>query len=251
MPDLATFQLAFAGALSRRSRRGALERQPGLAVYRNTVAVGLIDALRGAYPVTAEIVGEEAFDALADDFARAHPPAGPVLLDYGAGFAAFLAAQPWTSELPYLAGVAELERLATEAHVAADAPPLGFADLAELGAEGWMALRLPLHPAARFAWLRTPAMTIWLAHRDPAGFDSLAPEWRAEGALFTRPADAVEAVPIDAATHRLLSGLRLGESVGQAARAVADIYPESDFPELFAFLVNCGAFARPRHLERT
>lgn len=251
MPDLATFQLAFAGALSRRSRRGVLERQPGLAVYRNTVAIGLIDALRGAYPVTAEIIGPEAFDALADDFARAHPPAGPVLLDYGAGFAAFLAAQPWTSELPYLAGVAELERLATEAHVAADAPALGFADLAELGAEGWMALGLPLHPAARFAWLRTPAMTIWLAHRDPAGFDSLAPEWRAEGALFTRPADAVEAVLIDAAAHRLLSGLRLGESIGQAAKAVADIYPESDFPELFAFLVNCGALARPRHLERT
>jgi hypothetical protein len=251
VPDLATFQLAFAGALSRTSRRGTLERQPGLAVYRNTAAIGLIDALRAAYPVTAEIVGTEAFDALAHDFARAHPPASPVLLHYGAGFAGFLAAQPWTSELPYLAGVAELERLASEAHVAADAEPLRFADLAALGAETWMALRLPLHPATRFAWLRTPAMTIWLAHRDPAGFDSLAPEWRAEGGLFTRPADAVEAVLIDAPAHRLLSGLRLGESVGEAARAVADIYPESDFPELFARLVNRGAFARPRHLERT
>lgn len=250
MPDLATFQLAFAGALMRSSRRGALERQPGLAVYRNNVAVGLIEALRGGYPVTAEIIGPEAFDALAGDFAGAHPPASPVLLDYGAGFAAFLAAQPWTSELPYLAGVAELERLATEAHVAADAEPLRFADLAELGVERWMALRLPLHPSARFAWLRTPAMTIWLAHRDQAGFDSLAPEWRAEGALFTRPADAVEACLIAAPAHRLLSGLRLGESVGQAAKAVADIYPETDFPELFAFLVHRGAFARPRHLER-
>ncbi len=251
MPDLATFQLAFAGALARRSRRGALERQPGLAVYRNNVAVGLIDALRAAFPVTAEIVGSDAFDALALDFASAFPPAGPVLLDYGARFADFLAGQPWTSELPYLAGVAELERLASESHIAADAEPLRFADLAALGAERWMALRLPLHPAARFAWLRTPAMTIWLAHRDPAGFDSLAPEWRAEGALFTRPADAVEAILIDAPAHRLLSGLRLGESVGQAARAVADIYPETDFLELFAFLVNRGAFARPRHFERT
>jgi hypothetical protein len=251
MPDLATFQLAFAGALSRTSRRGALERQPGLAVYRNNVAVGLIDALRAAYPVTAEILGGDAFDALAHDFARAHPPTGPVLLDYGAGFATFLSAQPWTSELPYLAGVAELERLATESHLAADLPPLALADLAALGVERWMALRLPLHPAARFAWLRTPAMTIWLAHRDSSGFESLAPEWRAEGALFTRPADAVHACLITAPAHRLLSGLRLGESVGQAARAVADIYPETDFPELFASLVSRGAFAKPLMLERT
>lgn len=251
MPDLATFQLAFAGALLRTSRRGALERQSGLAVYRNNVAIGLIEALRAAYPVTAEIIGAEAFEAAAHDFARAYSPAGPVLFHYGAGFASFLAALPWASELPYLAGVAELERLATEAHAAADAEPLRFADLAALGVERWMAIRLPLHPATRFAWLRTPAMTIWLAHRDPGGFDDLAPEWRAEGGLFTRPADAVAAALIDAPEHRLLSGLRLGESIGQAARAVADIYPETDFPELFARLVNRGAFARPRHLERT
>jgi len=246
MPDLATFQLAFASALGRTSRRGALERQPGFAVYRNNCAVGLIDALRAAYPVTAEILGPEGFDALAFDFSRAHPPMGPILADYGAGFADFLGAQPWTSEIPYLAGVAELERLATETHLAPDAEALDLGDLARIGIDGLMTLRLPLHPAAWFAWLRTPAMTIWLAHRDDAGFDSLAPEWRAEGALFTRPRDAVEAVLIDAPVHRLLFGLRLGESVGQAAAAVADIYPETDFSELLAAVVSCGAFAKPR-----
>ena len=250
MPDLATFQLAFASAIRRRSQRGKLESQPGFAVYRNTAATALIDALRGAYPVTVEILGDDGFDALALEFARAHPPASPVLLDYGTGFAPFLAAQPWTSELPYLAGVAELERLATEAHLAADAPALAARDLARLGMDGLMALRLPLHPAARFAWLRTPAMTIWLAHRAPGGFDELAPEWRAEGGLITRPADAVEACLIEAPAHRLLTGLRFGESLGQAARAVADIYPETDFPDLFAFLVNRGAFAKPPSLER-
>lgn len=251
MPDLATFQLAFASALDRATRRGALERQPGFAVYRNTCAVGLIEALRAAYPVTAEILGPEAFDALAFDFSRTHPPKSPILADYGAGFAAFVGAQPWTSELPYLAGVAEIERLAAEAHLAADADVLDLGDLARVGLDGLMALRLPLHPAARFAWLRTPAMTIWLAHRDSAGFDSLEPEWRAEGALFTRPRGAVEPMLIGAPAHRLLFGLRLGESVGQAAAAVADIYPETDFSELFASLVTRGAFSKPPFPERT
>jgi len=249
MPELADFQLAFAAALDRDTRRGALERQPGFAVYRNTVAGGLIDALAGTYPVVAELLGPEGFAAVAGEFSRAAPPTGPVLLDYGAGFAAFLEAQPWTSELPYLAGVAELEWLRAEAHLAPDTAPLGHRDLVGIGLDAWLTLHLPLHPAARFAWLSTPAMTIWLAHQD-SGFDHLAPEWRAEGALFTRPRDAVRAVPIDAATHRLLTGLRLGESIGQAAAALAGLYPQADIAELLSTLIERGAFMKPPHLER-
>ena len=246
MPDLATFQLAFATAMTRGQARGALERQPGFAVYRNTTPSALIEALRGNYPITAEIVGEEAFDHLALDYCRRHPPANPVLLGYGADFADFLAAQSWMGELSYIPDVARLERLHGESHVAADAPQLTGADLAELGADAWMALRLPLHPATRFAWLRTPAVTIWQAHRD--GFERLEPQWRAEGALLTRPAGAVELLPISAPEHRLLFGLRLGERVREAASALADVYPEADFPLLFLCLVNRGAFARPQSL---
>jgi hypothetical protein len=256
MDALADFQLAFASAIDRndgraRGRRAdRLEKQPGFAVYRNTTPNALIEALRANYPVTAEILGGEGFDTLAFAHSRQHPPAHPILLVYGRDFADFLAAQPWIEELPYLPDVARIERLWTEAHLAADAAPLAMADLVALDADGWMGLRLPLHPATRLAWLRTPAMTIWQAHRSDAGFETLAPEWRAEGALFTRPGGEVRAMPIDAPTHRLLFGLRLGESVREAAAAVARVYPGADFPTLFAALVSSGAFAVPPHLER-
>jgi hypothetical protein len=251
MPDLATFQLAFATAVGRGRSRGALESQPGFAVYRNTTPNALIDVLRANYPVTVQIVGDEAFDALAFEFACLHPPADPVLLGYGQAFADFIDGQPWIADLPYLSDVARLDRLFTESHRAAEAEALTACDLAALGAEGWMGLRLPLHPAARFLWLRSPAMTIWQAHRAERGFDRLAPEWRAEGALLTRPAGAVEAAQIDAAGHRLLFGLRLGERVGEAATALAKVYPEADFPLLFLSLLNRGAFAKPPQLQRT
>ncbi|MGQ0590807.1 MAG: HvfC/BufC family peptide modification chaperone [Sphingosinicella sp.] len=249
MPELADFQLAFAAALDRDTRRGALERQPGFAVYRNTIASGLIEVLAGTYPVVAELLGPEGFAAIADEFAITSPPQSPVLLDYGAGFATFLEGQPWTSELPYLAGVAELEWLRSESHLAADATPLTNHDLTCFGLDALLSLRLPLHPAACFAWLKTPAMTIWLAHQN-GGFDTLAPEWRAEGALFTRPGDAVRAALIDAPTHRLLAGLRLGESVGQAAAALAALYPEVALDDLLFTLIDSGAFMKPPHLER-
>jgi hypothetical protein len=251
MSGLADFQLAFASAISRRGgRTDPLESQPGFAVYRNTTPDALIETLRANYPVTAEIVGGEAFEALAFDFGRRHPPADPILLRYGGGFADFLAAQRWIEELPYLPDVARLERLWTESHLAGDAAPLRMADLAALGTDGCMSLRLPLHPAARFAWLPTPAMTIWQAHRSEGGFDTLAPEWRGEGALFTRPDAEVRPMKIDAPAHRLLFGLRLGETFGEASAAVARVYPEANFPPLVTALVSSGAFALPPHLER-
>jgi hypothetical protein len=256
MGALGDFQLVFASAIDRSGgslRPGPadrLEAQPGFAVYRNTTPNALIEALRGNYPVVGEIVDADAFEALAFGYSRRHPPSDPVLLGYGERFADFVATQPWIDELPYLPDVARIERLWTEAHLAADAPPLGMTDLAALGADGWMDLRLSLHPAARFAWLSTPAMTIWQAHQKEAGFETLEPAWRPEGALLTRPTYEVRALEIDAPAHRLLAGLRLGESVREAAAAVARLYPQADFSQLFTALVLHGAFARPSCLER-
>jgi Putative DNA-binding domain len=248
VPDLATFQRAFAGAIGASGRRGRLERQPGFAVYRNTAPNALIGALAGNFPVTAQILGGALFDQAALAFIRAHPPKDAVLIDYGAGFADHLEAQDWLADLPYLPGVAAIERLCLEAQNAADAPLLGWAELEGIAPADWESLRLPLHPACRFVWLSVPALTIWQAHRD--GFETLEPEWRAEGALITRLEDNLLVQPIDAPTHRMLFGLLLRESAGQAAAATAATYPEADIASIFATLVNSGALAVPPSLER-
>jgi hypothetical protein len=246
--ELADFQLAFAAAIGRNGG-GTLERQPGFAVYRNTTPNALIETLATSFPVTACLVGEEAFAILALDFAKRRPPAHPVLLDYGAGFPQFLAGRRWIAEeLPYLPDIAEIERLQTLAHISADAPALGIADVTKL--DPWPSLRLPLHPATRFAWLRTPALTIWEAHQDGLP-EAIAPVWRGEGALITRPNDAVTTRPLDAAAHRFLAVLCAGETVGRAAGAVASLYPDADMTRLFSTLTQQGAFARPPALERT
>lgn len=248
MADLALFQRDFVAAMYGAGARSALERQAGFAVYRNNGPVALIGALRGNFPVVAEIIGEEGFDHVAHAFASAHPPRDPVLIGYGGGFADFLAGQPFAAEIPYLADVACIERLRTEAHMAAEAPALDFQDLARAGEKGWSEFRLKLHPAARFDWLSTPALTIWQAHRQ--GFETLAPEWRAEGVLITRGADRLDIQPLSAPEHRMLFGLRISETIGQAAAATAGVYPAADIGRIFAKLVNSGAFARPLHLER-
>jgi hypothetical protein len=253
MPDLASFQLAFAAAMGRTGRsgrRGSLERQPGFAVYRNTSPVALIETLRANYPVVAELLGDALFGETAFAFVRAHPATEPVLLGYGASFPTFLSAQDWIADLTYLPDVAAIERLRTEAHSATDMPVLGFTDLARLGTGHWQSLRLRPHPATRIAWLTTPALTIWRAHHETPDFETLAPDWRAEGVLVTRPDGILQVRELDAPAHRMIFGLRLGETAGEAAAATASTYPEADIGSAFAILVTAGALARPQSLER-
>jgi len=233
MPDLAQFQDAFAEALLAPEPVGRLARAPGFAVYRNTCAHGIVEALRAAYPTVDCLLGEDGFTAAALGFRAEQPPASPVLSRYGAGFPGFLARQPWTSELPYLADVAMLDRLWLEAHLAADRiaprPP---------AAAAFQPLRLALHPATRFAWLETPAVTIWLAHRSADGFDDLAPEWRPEGALVTRMGGAALLQPIRRIEHRLLGAVAAGASVPRLGETLGR---EADLPTLIARLIACGA----------
>lgn len=232
MPDLAAFQRDFAEALLSDEPAASFQWQ-GFAVYRNTSARGAVEALRASFATVNELLGEDGFTLAALEFRREQQPAGPVMSDYGAGFPAWLAGQPWTCELPYLADVARLDWLWLESFLAAGADALPR----QYGANS----RIALHPATRFAWLATPALTIWQAHREPEGFDQLEPAWREEGALFTRPGLCVRVEAIDAACHRLLLACATPARVDECVAAVASDFPEADFPALLQRCVASGA----------
>lgn len=230
-PDLSTFQRGFAAALLADEPIDNLSWSSQFAVYRNTSARGAVEALRASYPTVDALLGDEMFTGVALDYRRETPPANPVLSDYGVDFADFLARQPWTTELPYVADVARLDRLWLESFLS------GSADMLPRPLGG--ASRIAPHPAARFSWLATPALTIWRAHRD--GFDELDPEWREEGALFTRPGIVVRAEPIDRATHRLLLSCSTPARVDEVVGSVAGAFPEADIPQILQRCVSSGA----------
>ena len=209
-----------------------------MSVYRNTVIRGAVEALRANYPVVEEIVGLEMFQSVAVDFAATCPPRTPVLALYGREFGDWLGHQDWACDLPYLADVARVERLRVESLFAADAEPVF--DTASLNGG-----KVHLHPATRFAWLSTPGMTIWLAHQQPIARE-IAPDWKAEGALFVRPtAFTMHAPRIGRSAHRLLCGIRLGETAEAAIAAAAKLYPDENPEAIFASLANLGVFVTP------
>jgi hypothetical protein len=233
MPDLATFQRAFADAVMADGQPAPPFRTQDFAVYRNTSARGAVEALRAAYPTVDLLVGEEMFTQVALDYRRTQPPAGPVLSEYGSDFGAFLARQPWTCELPYLSDVARIDWLWLESFLAQDAAALPQSFTGET--------RIVLHPATRFSWLATPAMTIWQAHRDPWEMSELNPDWIEEGALFTRPGLTVRAELIDAPFHHLLIACAAPASVADVVSTVAAAFPQAHVPELLQRGVGSGA----------
>lgn len=214
-----------------------------MAVYRNTVIHGAVEALRSNYPVIEQIVGEEMFEHIAVDFASTCPPREPVLALYGGELADWLVHQSWIADLPYLPDVARVERLHLSSLFAPDEERLQGEHAAQLSRLPSTSLRL--HPATGFAWLSTPAMSIWLAHQAPTGVE-IAPEWKGEGALFARPKPFTShAATISRAAHRLLSGVRLGEGLGVSIAAAAKLYPEEDCSAVLASLVTLGVFVAP------
>ena len=88
---------------------GAHAGAVGLRVHRNTVLGALSNALRLSYLAIDRLVGEDFFDRMAVEYARAEPPREPQLDVYGSGFAEFIAGFPGTERLPYLSELARLD----------------------------------------------------------------------------------------------------------------------------------------------
>jgi len=252
---LARFQDGFAQALfapgvALAPEIAALAAQPAFAVYRNTVMKGCIDALQANYPAVARLVGEEWFRAAAAIHVREIPPSAPMLLDYGTDFAGFLARFEPAAEMPYLPGVARLDRLWTEAHGAVTEDSLDPAAVAGFTPEALAATVLHPHTATRWAWFGdAPIYTIWSRNRAVEAPDAEI-EWHGEGALLVRPRDAVQWLALDAAGCAFLDACAAGGTLAAAAEAALAVQGDADLARLMATLLAAGAFSRMSRLDQ-
>lgn len=244
---LDAFQRDFAAALfdaADRAAPGSIADQPGFAVYRNTVTSACVEALAANYPTVAQLVGDAWFEAAAARFVRAHLPREGGLAGYGEGFAGFLASFEPAIELPYLPGVASLDRAWTEAHLAADAAVLAAAALAALTPRELAAAVLVPHPSARWmSFASLPVYTIWQRHRDALSLDDDL-VWQGESALLARPGDAVRWQPIDTAAAAFLTACAQGLGFADAAASAEAASSGAALEAWLPGLVRAGAFTR-------
>lgn len=220
------------------------------AVYRNNVAVGLVDALAATFPAVRRLVGERYFRAMARVYIADHPPRSPLIFEYGTDFPDFIAGFAPARRLVYLPDVARLERLWLDAYHAADAAPLAATALAAVAPQDLPGIGLRPHPAARLHRSRYAALTIFSANR--RGDDSLAgiDPLKAEDTLVTRPALQVETRHLPPGGAVFLARLMAGARLGAAAEEAATRAPGFDLPLAIAAMLEAGAFSAVVPSER-
>jgi hypothetical protein len=213
-----------------------------LALYRGNVIAAASRALQSAYPVVAEIVGDEFFAGSALAYWRDQPAEGGDLGDYGAGFAGFLARFEPARAMPYLADVAALEWRVHRAHFAADAASFSLAQLARRRQPDQACLAL--QPAAALLATEHPAVAIWQAHQhlDAAALGS-ALAAGAQLAMIARPQLQVTVQAVDAPTFALLLALQRGTPLGAAAEAALGIDPHFDLATTLAMIERAGVLS--------
>ncbi|MBB5752976.1 DNA-binding domain-containing protein [Prosthecomicrobium pneumaticum] len=212
-----------------------------LAVYRNNVRVGLARALAARFPVTARLVGDAFFRLMADAYVDDRRPASPLLAAYGDDFPDHVAGFPAAAGLAYLADTARLEAAVSRAYHAADAAPLGLADLAGLAGPELGLARLTPHPAAFLIRSAHPVGSIWRTHQKET---VTAPDWRPETVLVVRPDLDVGVHLLPAADAGFAAALLDGTPLGSAAEAALAADPDFDFGRALTGLTTLGAFAR-------
>ena len=213
------------------------------AVYRNNVVFGLIEALRANFPATCRIVGEEFFRAMACAYATSEPPASPMLFDYGAGFADFVAVFDPAVSLPYLPDVIRIERAWLEAYHARDAVALEPMALAAIPNDRVAELRFSLHPSLRVVRSAFPVVTIWHMNITDGVQGSADVESDGEDALVVRPGAEVEVRLIPPGGAEFITALASGLSLTEATRCAMTEFALFDLSTNLGILVQAGGFS--------
>lgn len=190
------------------------------AVYRQAYRARLRAALRDNYEVLPLVMGDDAFDALAEAYIAAHPSTHYSLRWFGHLFANFMAAHEALVAHPAMVDLAHLEWALRHAFDATDAAPLDAAELGALPAQDWSDLRLALHPSVQMLPLQWAAGPVWHAlktgQKEVPAPDALAHHvlvWR-EG-LHTRWQSLTEV------QATFIQGLLAGHSFGDICATLA------------------------------
>jgi hypothetical protein len=137
----------------------------GLKAYQSNGNLLSERALLGAYPVLAQLVGDESFGELARAFWHAQPPQRGDLAQWGQALPDFVQASVQLADEPYLADVARVE---WALHCAATAPDADadLGTLALLTQEDPTGLQLRLAPGCAVLRSPWPVASIVGAHLD-------------------------------------------------------------------------------------
>ncbi len=167
MTSLQTLQTRFQQALLQdQPMDTALLRAKGAAqfgVYRTAYRARLRAALRDNFEVLPRVMGDAAFDALANAYIAAHPSQHYSLRWFGHALSDFMLSHEALVDHPALVDLARMEWALRQAFDAAPAALLSAAELAAVPAPDWADWQFHLHPSVQLLDLQWAIGPIWHA----------------------------------------------------------------------------------------
>jgi len=210
------------------------------AVYRNNVAVSLTDALVTGFPACHRMMGDDMFRAMAGAYLRAHPPASPLMMQFGQDLPAFMAASTQLQSMRWIVDLARLELAMRSSYHAADCVALGVADLSAIAPDALPDTRFGLAPALRILRSEWPVLTIWSA--DVLGENPRQGD--AQDILITRPEYDPQPHLLNPGDTGFLSALKAGEPLGSAAEVANAAHPDHDPTAILTLLMQTGSLTQ-------
>lgn len=211
----------------------------GLKVYQANGHALAQSALLAAYPVVAQLLGDESFADLARALWHAQPPARGDVAQWGGGLAVFLETSAQLQDEPYLPDVARVEWALHRCAGAADAEA-DLSTLALLTTHEPDQLYLRLSPGSAVVQSAWPVASIVGAHLDGS------PSLQEAGAQLRRR-EAQDAIIWRAGLRPRVRLALAGEAdavrvllEGASLAAALDAAPELDFGQWLPLAVQSG-----------
>jgi hypothetical protein len=230
-----------------------LSAEDRLEVYRSAYFARLIECLRDDYPVLAELLGEDGFEALCCAYVEAHPSENPNLNFFGRHMAAFCRHAEVPALEPVRAFAADLATLewtmVVVLHAEASAP-LNLSALQAIPLDAWATARLVPSHAVRLLRFDYPVNPYFQAARVATRPTEPPPPAKSATVVY-RSALTLWRMDLTPAMTSVLSALLDGAPIGDALdRLGVDVTDQDALAEAersvmawFSEWVNGGMFS--------
>lgn len=206
-----------------------------LGIYAEAYRLRLIDALAHNYPRLQQLLGTEAFVALAKRYLDEHPSTSVSVRWFGHRLAADLNED---QEQPWLAELARWEWAIAAAFDAQDVEPLDDADLSDIDPAAWPALRFRFHPSLQRIQLHTNAATLFKALSDDTECPKPARLEAPQAWLIWRQALATRYRSLTDEEAHALDTLRNGGTFAQLCEALCEWHEPASVPAQAAMFLK-------------
>ncbi len=226
-------------------RPNGLESSRRIQVYQNNVRTTLAEVLQAHFSVVSTLVGEGSFQALAQRYAKQHPPSTGNVTDYGGQFPQFISCVPELKDLPYLQDVATVEWAYIEAYHAMDSDFLSLETLASVPESKHAELTFQFVPSVRMLKSIFPIFDIWqfVKYHSDKDDSTLNIDRGGQAVLVLRQSNRVNVVSLTSEEYEFAKQVQNGHSLHTLVQSLMEKFDKFDLQSILHKFFALGTIA--------